>query len=107
MENKNKVVVNGSTKEILKLLKKGGLQISSGHKISGNLSKVKRNHAVAEVLAVMARCAVEFRPQALPNLRMDEWGNRLPNKPLFYTSRQLKRFADNDGKETIYTRLIV
>ena len=82
------------------------LQTSSGHKISGNLSKVKRNHAVAEVLAVMARCAVEFRPQALPNLRMDEWGNRLPNKPLFYTSRQLKRFADNDGKETIYTRLI-
>lgn len=30
MENKNKVVVNGSTKEILKLLKKGGLVVQVG-----------------------------------------------------------------------------
>ena len=30
MENKNKVVLNGSTKEILKLLKKGGLVVQVG-----------------------------------------------------------------------------
>ena len=30
MENKNKVVVNGSTKEILKLLKKSGLVVQVG-----------------------------------------------------------------------------
>ena len=81
------------------------LENSFSHKLPSVESKVKRNHSVAEVLAVMARSAVEYRPQALPNLDINVWKQRLPNKPVFYTSRQLKRFYYECNKELIYTRL--
>ena len=45
MENKNKVVVNGSTKEILKLLKKGGLVVQVGESKIDEVKSVFDNKA--------------------------------------------------------------
>lgn len=98
-------------KKGLELLKWFGLyewymEYSFGHNLPSFDISVRRNHCIAETLAVMARSAVEFRPQALPRLQADKWGQRLPNSPVFYTSKYIKHLYQNNTKETIYTRLV-
>ena len=98
-------------KKGLELLKWFGLyewymEYSFGHNLPSFNISVRRNHCIAETLAVMARSAVEYRPQALPRLRADEWGQRLPSTPVFYTSKYIKHLYQNNTKETIYTRLV-
>ena len=84
----------------------GYMEYSFGHNLPSFDISVRRNHCIAETLAVMARCAVEYRPQALPKLLADKWGQRLPDSPVFYTSKYLKHQYQNNTKETIYTRLV-
>lgn len=76
-----------------------------GHRFSGDAAHRERNHRVAESVAMMIRAEVECRPESLPRLQIQRIHPVIPERPVFYSSTDLKNAGENEANKTMYTRL--
>lgn len=81
------------------------LDITNGHRFSGNRAHVQRNHRVAESLALCLRAGAEVRPWVLPGLQKRQIERCIPDTPSFYLAKALKRLDGTEMNKTIFTRL--
>jgi len=81
------------------------LDISGGHRFSGNDAHVLRNHRVAETLAMCLSAGIEFRPYALPPLQKQAIRQVVPDYACFYAARTVKKLDDAGLSKTSFTRL--
>lgn len=76
------------------------------HRFPGDAAHRERNHRVAEA-ATMCMCAgVEFRPYLLPQLQNTEILHLIPNDPVFYLAKDLKKVGGDEMNKTMFTRLV-
>lgn len=81
------------------------LAATGGHRFSGNMAHIQRNHRVAESLAVCLSADVEVRPYMLPTLQKQQILRIIPDAPCFYIAKQLKNLDGTEMNKTIFTRL--
>lgn len=67
--------------------------------------KVMRNHRVSEGLAIMRNADIEYRPYALPELKIDAVGE-YSGGPRFYIGRDIKSLEDPGNNKHAYSRII-
>ena len=75
------------------------------HNFSGDISHIERNHRVAESVALCMTAGIEFRPYALPELRITGFGQIVPDTPSFYIARDLKKAGTGEENKTMFTRV--
>jgi hypothetical protein len=78
---------------------------TGGHSFTGDPFRIRRNHRVAEVLALCMAAGAEIRPYALPPLQKTEIARVVPDSPCFYIARDFKKAGDEANK-TMYTRIV-
>ena len=76
------------------------------HRFPGDLSHLERNHRVAEAVAFCLRARLEFRQYMLPILQNQDRLELLPEEPVFYQSKDLKRIGGDEMNKTMFTRLV-
>ena len=75
------------------------------HKFPGDAAHKERNHRVAETVAMCMRVGLEYRPYALPVLQNREILSVIPDHPVFYLAKDIKRVGDGELNKTMFTRL--
>lgn len=81
------------------------LQLSRGHRFTGRMDEIERNHRVAEAVAMAAMAGYEFRPYNLPELQMETIESRVTNSSV-YLSKAIKALDGHDMKKTGFTRIV-
>ena len=76
------------------------------HRFPGDYSHLERNHRVAEAVAFCMRVRLEFRQHMLPTLQNRDRLEILPEEPVFYQSKDLKRIGGDEMNKTMFTRLV-
>ncbi len=76
------------------------------HRFPGDYSHLERNHRVAEAVAFCFRVRLEFRQYMLPTLQNRDRLEILPEEPVFYQSKDLKRIGGDEMNKTMFTRLV-
>ena len=75
------------------------------HNFTGDPFHIRRNHRVAEVLALCLSAGIEIRPYVLPTLQKSEISRVMPNTPSFYIARYFKKTDTECANKTMYTRI--
>lgn len=75
------------------------------HKFPGDAAHKERNHRVAEAVAMCMRAGVAYRPYLLPVLQNREIRSVIPNDPVFYPAKDIKRIGEEEINKTMFTRL--
>ena len=76
------------------------------HRFPGDLNHRERNHRVAEAVAFCMRARLEFRQYMLPSLQNRDRIEIIPEDPVFYQSKDLKRVGGDEMNKTMFTRLV-
>lgn len=76
------------------------------HRFPGDAAHKERNHRVAEMAAMCMNAELEFRPYMLPNLQNQELLHLVPNEPVFYLAKELKKTGGNEMNKTMFTRMV-
>lgn len=71
---------------------------------SGRESAIKRNHRVAEVVAMMMKAGVEYRPWKLPMLQTAEKKPTTVEECSFYTAKTFKQKYETSARQISFTR---
>lgn len=71
---------------------------------SGNESSIERHHRVAEVVAMMQRANIEYRPWKMPKLQTEKYLPDLITDSSFYISKEFKLKEQDDAKQIGFTR---
>ena len=77
----------------------------NNHKFTGDPFHIRRNHRVAEVLALCLSAGIEIRPYVLPMLQKSEIKNVIPKSAGFYIARHFKKTDTESANKTMYTRI--
>ena len=81
------------------------LAATGGHRFSGSVSHVERNHRVAESVAICMGAGVETRPFLLPPLQKQAIRQVVPAYACFYPAKSVKQLDNTEMNKTIFTRL--
>lgn len=81
------------------------LSATGGHRFSGSINHVERNHRVAESIAVCMRAGVETRSFLLPPLQKQMIRRVVPEGACFYPGKSIKQLDNCEMNKTIFTRL--
>lgn len=76
------------------------------HKFPGDISHILRNHRVAEAVAMCMETGIEARPYILPKLQNNSILKLVPDNPVFYIARDIKKLDNCGLPKTSYTRLV-
>ncbi|MDR1703499.1 MAG: hypothetical protein LBS19_02270 [Clostridiales bacterium] len=77
-----------------------------GHDLSNDQFHIRRNHMVAEVLALCMSADIEMRPYILPKLQKDCISVTVPETPSFYIARYIKKISPEELNKTAFTRVV-
>lgn len=75
------------------------------HKFPGDSAHRERHHRVAEAAAVCMNSGLEARPFYLPELQNRRIAVAVPEKPVFYLAKDIKRVGGNEMNKTMFTRM--
>lgn len=81
------------------------MAVTGGHRFSGSVGHVERNHRVAESVAVCLSAGIEVRPFLLPQLQKREIRQIVPAYASFYNAKSVKQLDHTEMNKTIFTRL--
>ena len=76
------------------------------HKFPGDTAHRERNHRVAESVAMCMGVGIEFRPYLLPELQNAAILRLLPDDPVFYLGKNLKKIGQAEMNKTMFTRMV-
>ena len=76
------------------------------HRFPGDAAHRERNHRVAEMAAMCMNAELEFRPYQLPVLQNRDRLQHIPDKPVFYLAKELKKIGGNEMNKTMFTRMV-
>ncbi len=76
------------------------------HRFPGDAAHRERNHRVAEMAAMCMGAELEFRPYLLPQLQNSERRQVIPDDPVFYLAKDLKKVGSDEMNKTMFTRLV-
>lgn len=76
------------------------------HKFPGDTAHRERNHRVAESVAMCMGVGIEFRPYLLPELQNAAILRLLPDNPVFYLGKNLKKIGLAEMNKTMFTRMV-
>lgn len=74
------------------------------HSWSGNATTIERNHRVAEIVAMMGRVGIEYRPWEQTVLQTEMRKRDNVKEVSFYASKSLKQQEDGSTKQIGFTR---
>lgn len=75
------------------------------HRFPGDASHRDRNHRVAEAAALCMRSGIEVRPYLLPKLQNQMQCMAIPDSPVFYLAKDLKKVGTVEMNKTSFTRM--
>lgn len=76
------------------------------HRFPGDAAHRERNHRVAETAALCMRAGIEGRPFLLPKLQNQVQCEILPDIPVLYLSKDLKKVGESEMNKTMFTRMV-
>lgn len=76
------------------------------HRFPGDAAHRERNHRVAEMAAMCMNAELEFRPYLLPALQNQDRRQIIPDTPVFYLAKDLKKTGGNEMNKTMFTRMV-
>lgn len=75
------------------------------HKFPGDAAHRERHHRVAEAAVVCRNAGLEVRPYELPRLQNQGLYQVVPEQPVFYLSKDIKRVGEAEMNKTMFTRM--
>lgn len=76
------------------------------HRFPGDSAHRDRNHRVAEAAAFCCRTGIEIFPCRMPKLQLDAIRLVVPQEPVFYPARDLKKIRPSEQNKTAFTRTV-
>ena len=81
------------------------MNLTGGHRFSGSIGHVERNHRVAESVAICLAAGVEMRTFLLPPLQKRTIRQIVPDYACFYPARSVKQLDHTEMSKTVFTRV--
>jgi len=75
------------------------------HRFPGDAAHRERNHRVAETAALCMKAGIESRPYLLPKLQNETRLSVIPDGPVLYPAKDLKRVGQTEMNKTMFTRM--
>lgn len=82
------------------------LNAFSGHDIPGDQDHRDRFHRVAEVVAMCMNADIEIRAYQLPLLQQTGYTRRIPDDPVLYLAKDIKRLGQTEMNKTCFSRMV-
>lgn len=76
------------------------------HRFPGDAAHRERNHRVAEAAALCMRSGIEVRPYLLPKLQNQSKCLVIPDSPVLYLAKDLKKVGESEMNKTMFTRMV-
>lgn len=76
------------------------------HRFPGDAAHRERNHRVAEAAVLCMRSGIEVRPYLLPKLQNKQQRLVIPNHPVLYLAKDLKKVGESEMNKTMFTRMV-
>ena len=76
------------------------------HHFPGDRAHRERNWRVAEAAALCMRVGIEAQPYWLPPLQNEEIRQIVPDTPVFYLAKDLKKVGEAEMNKTMFTRMV-
>ena len=75
------------------------------HRFPGDAAHIERNHRVAETAALCMRSGINTIPYRLPKLQNQQLLKLIPERPVFYLAKDIKKTGENEMNKTMFTRM--
>ena len=75
------------------------------HRFPGDMAHRERNHRVAEVAVLCMKTGLEVRPYMLPQLQNRGLYQIVPENPVYYLAKDIKRVGEAEMNKTMFTRM--
>lgn len=75
------------------------------HRFPGDKAHRERHHRVAEAAVLCMRAGLEVRPYMLPQLQNRGLYQVVPENPVFYLAKDIKRVGETEMNKTMFTRM--
>ena len=75
------------------------------HRFPGDKAHRERHHRVAEAAVLCMKAGLEVRPYMLPQLQNRGLYQVVPENPVFYLAKDIKRVGEAEMNKTMFTRM--
>ena len=82
------------------------LNAFSGHDIPGDQDHRDRFHRIAEVVAMCMNADIEIRAYQLPLLQQTGFSKRIPEDPVLYLAKDIKRLGQTEMNKICFSRMV-
>lgn len=76
------------------------------HHFPGDLAHLERNHRVSEAAVLCMSAGIETRPYLLPKLQNDSLLSIIPEEPVMFLAKDLKKINEVEMNKTMFTRMV-